>query len=505
MKEMINSIALLILGIALTSLSFPAGSLWFGILGWICLVPIIYLNEKYHGLTGVLINFIYFFASFAAILWINPFVEALRFEEIKIKLLLFTFYVLMPLLFTVLLVCSKQIAAKLPLFFKPFIYAGFWTSFEYLLTIIPTGFPLSIAVTQAGCPPVIQSASFLGIYGVSFLLMFVNSSLAISFLKRNAAPALIALLFFSINIIYGQARISLAKPLEHPIKIGLVQPNTAWEKSLYSRNNFFLNISLNQLYDLSKSIKDRWAPALIVWPELSADCYLLQNYPDRIASFARELKTPLLLGTLFYEPVTKKSSNIAALISDSGLAIGMHKKELLFPFIETGDYQPGGGSQPLSFDRGIRNIGAMLCFESLSPYISKKLCRNGADLLFLLSNDAWFGDSRWPWLHMNMLVLRAIENDRWAIHLNNTGPSAVVSPLGFTRQLFPYGQTGIAVASVASKENITFYAKSGELFPKAAAALSLGMILWSQCLKKGGGGRARGKKDPIIFGGEGKC
>jgi apolipoprotein N-acyltransferase len=52
------------------------------------------------------------------------------------------------------------------------------------------------------------------------------------------------------------------------------------------------------------------------------------------------------------------------------------------------------------------------------------------DLIVTLANDAWFGDSQEPWLHLGLARLRAIEQRRYVVRATNSGVSAVIDPAG---------------------------------------------------------------------------
>jgi apolipoprotein N-acyltransferase len=47
-----------------------------------------------------------------------------------------------------------------------------------------------------------------------------------------------------------------------------------------------------------------------------------------------------------------------------------------------------------------------------------------------LTNDAWFGDTQEPWIHLLLSKYRAIEHRRYLVRSTNSGVSAVIDPLG---------------------------------------------------------------------------
>ena len=52
------------------------------------------------------------------------------------------------------------------------------------------------------------------------------------------------------------------------------------------------------------------------------------------------------------------------------------------------------------------------------------------DLLVNLTNDAWFGDSTEPWIHLALAKMRAVEHRRYLVRATNTGVSAIIDPVG---------------------------------------------------------------------------
>jgi apolipoprotein N-acyltransferase len=67
-------------------------------------------------------------------------------------------------------------------------------------------------------------------------------------------------------------------------------------------------------------------------------------------------------------------------------------------------------------------------------------------VLINLTNDAWFGDSQEPWIHLVLSQYRAIEHRRYMVRATNSGISAVVDPLGRV-----VAQTGLL-----SRENLRY-------------------------------------------------
>src|SRR5262249_46057571 len=74
---------------------------------------------------------------------------------------------------------------------------------------------------------------------------------------------------------------------------------------------------------------------------------------------------------------------------------------------------------------------AMICYEDILPdFVNKLVAEGDPDLLVNLTNDAWFGNSTEPWIHLALAKMRAIEHRRYLVRATNSGISAIVDPVG---------------------------------------------------------------------------
>ena len=91
---------------------------------------------------------------------------------------------------------------------------------------------------------------------------------------------------------------------------------------------------------------------------------------------------------------------------------------------------------------GKNKLGLGICFESTFPYIYKQFSENGAGVLAVLTNDAWFLNSAGAEQHLMAGVFRAIENQKWLIQCANTGLSAVITPRGKISRMLSLNKVG---------------------------------------------------------------
>jgi apolipoprotein N-acyltransferase len=80
---------------------------------------------------------------------------------------------------------------------------------------------------------------------------------------------------------------------------------------------------------------------------------------------------------------------------------------------------------------GEHKIGSFICYESAFPTLARQFVRYGAQVLFNLSNDGYFGRSASAReQHLLVVRMRAAENARWIVRATNDGITATVDPAG---------------------------------------------------------------------------
>ncbi len=87
----------------------------------------------------------------------------------------------------------------------------------------------------------------------------------------------------------------------------------------------------------------------------------------------------------------------------------------------------------------------------------------GAEVLFVITNDGWFGKSKGPVEHFEMARLRGIETGRYIVRSAKTGISAVIDPTGRVIKRLDLFKKGFFVYDVPLVEKNTFYTLTGDV------------------------------------------
>jgi len=121
-----------------------------------------------------------------------------------------------------------------------------------------------------------------------------------------------------------------------------------------------------------------------------------------------------------------------------------------------GAFTPGAKVSPLSHGR--LAMGMLICYESIFPELAQRRVSDGANVLVNISNDAWFGRSAAPRQHLELAVMRAVEQNRFLLRATNTGITALIDPKGrVSGETALFVQAASAASGVGLLEEKTLY------------------------------------------------
>jgi apolipoprotein N-acyltransferase len=416
----------------------------------------------------------------------------------------------------------------------PFI----WISYEWLRCWGDLSYPWqSVGYTQIYNYYWVQSADLAGVWGVSFMVLFVNILLAKALLvnhkerKENPGKHLlnmpgikkyfivIAIILVVPNI-YGIIRViqfnhgSLTS--EYPsVRVALIQPNiNPWRK--WEHNAMTMIEKHRHIQD---SIQGKVQGIdLAIWSE-TAITYVGHNFNfmhdfSYLSGWVDQTKANLMTGFADfyvykpdeeYPPMAKvmgpdssahySSFNSALLLQPGSSDYQVFHKMKLTPFSEKFPYMevlafakslfewnvgisswtPGKKQVNLKFAKGRDSvvIAPVICIESIYPYFVREFVNLGANMIAVITNDGWFDYTYGPEQHYLIAAMRAIENRRYVARVGNTGITGFIKPDGTTLNSMPQYTQGAIYADVPLLDSITPY----YIFGDFSAILSTVLII----------------------------
>ena len=123
-------------------------------------------------------------------------------------------------------------------------------------------------------------------------------------------------------------------------------------------------------------------------------------------------------------------------------------------------------------------VAPVICYESIYGDFVNQYPRNGATLLGLFTNDAWWHDSPGYRQLLSYGQLRCIETRRDLARSANTGFTGFINQKGEITQREPAWVPTASRALVHLNDEVTFYARHGELIGGGAQLLAvLGLLV----------------------------
>ena len=352
---------------------------------------------------------------------------------------------------------------KTNLIFNIVFFSIFWTFSEILRGYLLTGFPWNLlAHTFSEYDIIIQICSIVGVYGLSFFIIYLVLSLSIfvlNFNKKKEFFLLLSIFFIFISIIfYGINRLKNSDLITYtPNIFRIVQPNINQNDKLdFSK----LESNYKKLVELSfknkMSLLNTSENLVIFWPETAVfNVNHLNSYPI-FKKLNINLKENEYVITGIFRNEEKDIYYNSISIIDKNLSVNfVYDKIHLVPF---GEYVPFSnflnsiGFNFFNLQKGLNNqktieyknlpkFKPLICYESIFPgkFIKDK---NETVLIVNFTNDAWFGNTIGPHQHFINTKFRAIEEGKHLIRVANTGISASIGPFGRILKKLPLNSSG---------------------------------------------------------------
>ena len=345
------------------------------------------------------------------------------------------------------------------------VYPSLWVLAEGIRAIIGSGFPwLSLGYSQTNTP-LAGLAPFVGVYGLSWLCVFMSGLLFMACQNKRWSLRIIPLVVIGLiyGLGYGSQQIRWGKAKPPALSVALVQGNVTqdlkWDPLRLSRNvEHYLNLTESHLGN-----------DFIIWPEaaIPTDIDYIQPTLEHMDAVLKNHNSNLLTG-IGDSGENNQYYNALILLGQNQ---GIYRKRHLVPF---GEYLPmqrwlsplleywqlpnaslsaGPKKQTPLMVNGV-NVAPFICYEIIFPGLVRQSLP-AAELLVTISDDAWFGDSPALSQHLQMAQMRSIEMARPQLFVSNSGITAIVDHKGEIQKQLPIDDAIVLTGSVMPHQGIT--------------------------------------------------
>jgi len=121
-------------------------------------------------------------------------------------------------------------------------------------------------------------------------------------------------------------------------------------------------------------------------------------------------------------------------------------------------------------------VSPIICYESVFGEFFAEFVNNGAQVMIIITNDGWWGDTPGYRQHFSFAHLRAIETRRSIARSANTGISAFIDQRGDAFDVTNYWVPAAIKRTINANDNLTFYVKHGDYIARIAVWLTAGLL-----------------------------
>lgn len=408
----------------------------------------------------------------------------------------------------------------------------FWLAMEYFVLTWDLSWPwMNLGNVFSEQITWIQWYEYTGTFGGSFWVLSVNMILFLSIKKstviKNDLNAQLKNYLAPLTLILAPILVSISifntyEEKNNPTNIVIAQPNI----DPYSEK--FAGLSEMQQLQILLKLSDSVAQKnteFFIWPETALQNNLnekaLEENPliQESRRFLEKYKNGIIItGADTYKPYSSKETvtarmyrngeccydafNSAFMIENNQNIQVYHKSKLvagveqmpypkLLAFLEPYALKLGGtfgslGKQDertVFYTRSGIGVAPVICYESVYGEFVSEYVKNGAQLIAIVTNDGWWGNTPGYKQHASYASLRAIETRRSIARSANTGTSSFINQKGEVLSATDYWVADARNANLNLNDRITFYVEHGDYIAFTSSLIALLLLTYAILIK----------------------
>ncbi len=418
-------------------------------------------------------------------------------------------------------------------------FIAFWLTFEYIHLNWQLSWPwLTLGNVFAMHPNWVQWYEYTGTSGGSLWILVINvlvfillhSAMRLSAnqlhsvdralnLRRKILLVIVVVLPLAVSyFILWRQPLPTALQKDTTSNVIIVQPNIDPYNEKFIAGN--TDAIIKKMIDQSESKVDS-NTRLVLWPETALPVAVWQDkvlenlyYQPVVAFVNRHPRLTLLTGIETYKNYGRTKATLTARLNETdetyydgfnaavaikaGQPLQFYNKSKLVPGVETlpdfllwlgpifekfggttGGYGKDKESAVFKLEGNPYVAAPIICYESIYGEYIASYVRKGANLLTIITNDGWWGNTPGHKQHLNFARLHAIETRRWIARSANTGISAVIDDKGALLQTEPWDKAAVIKYNIPVLEGHTFFVDHGDLISPLALVMTVLLFAWN--------------------------
>ena len=393
------------------------------------------------------------------------------------------------------------------------LLAATWVATEYLYTSAEVlSFPwLTLGNGFSGDVWAVQWYSLTGVFGGSLWVVLSNIAIFEAVVNRGVWRIVRAAAVVVVPIVVSLAMYWSYEPAAESVEVSVLQPNVdCYEEKFSGSERAQTKNIIELLAQVPSSSKVAVLPETALPERLDDDEPLEGRIIGEFASIIQREhpQTMLVTGATTikqYDSQTKPTFtaretwggyydvyNSAVAVNADGEQNLHHKMRLVIgveampftgfldKFVDLGGItgQLGRNDKAAVFEKGGVKYGPAICYEGIYGDCFARFAREGAEVMLVMSNDGWWGNTPGHRRLFDYCRLRAIETRRAIARSANTGVSGFINARGDVIQSLGWDKRGVLTQSVEVREEITPYVTYGDWVGRMSLLVALLGVLY---------------------------
>lgn len=298
--------------------------------------------------------------------------------------------------------------------------------------------------------PLLQTASWWGMYGLSAIVVLVNASIAFTCIDRARWREMAAILLGLLGV-HAIGAALLEAPRGN-VAVAALEAGGSWEARI------------------DEVMRKQPATRFVVLPEYAVGGHL-DDDSEAMAAFARIARKHaivIVFGSTARCDVPGEFYNTLFILGPDGKVVHRQPKSVPVQFMKDG--LPAPDRAPAATPFGA--VGCATCYDMDFPFVSRELVAEGAELLVYPTMDAYHWGRVQRVQHASLAPLRAVEHRRWVVRSATVGVSLIADPYGRVTE-----DRLVLLGAVEMRKDRTVYTRFGYFLPHLLAGMAVAIVL----------------------------